>query len=284
MKTHYGTLELAAGETLRDYKIIANQEQHGVLVQAGLSPTLLDNVEVQGGEHGIVIRGSGMILAQRIRVSGAAQGGIVTHQSSSPRTRDVTISEFEVSDCGYGGVMAQGPIDSLTIRDGEVWNINRDGGTSADGITGYDAGNKNVHVVRCNVRDVHNHHGIHVSGENVQISNCSVRGVDDDRYSQFMVGHTIPGNQGNYAAITNCFGAGGSSYGVWAREFTHVNVNGGYYGGNVRGVYLEKCKHVTVDGGAVLHPSEYAAVHAHQCENVLVGSVVADSKKRLIRT
>lgn len=281
MKVHYGTLELAAGETLRDYKIIAKQDQHGVVLQAGTDPTQLDNVEVQGGLHGILMRGSGMITARRVKVDGSAQGGIVTHQSSTPASRDITISEFEVSNCGYGGVMALGPIDSLTIRDGEIWDINKDGGTSADGITGYDAGNKNVHVVRCNVKNVYNHHGIHMSGENVQIQGCSVRGITGG-HAHFMVGHTVPGNQGNYASISNCYAAGGSAYGVWAREYTHINVNGGYYGGNTRGVYLEKCKHSTVDGGAILHPSSYAAVHAHQCENTIVGSVVAESAKRLI--
>lgn len=285
MKTHYGTLELAAGEELRDYKIIANQEQHGLVCEAGSGSTLIDNVEIQGGDHGAVIRGSGRIIANRMKVSGSRRVGINVHQSGSPGSRDITISEFEVSNCGYGGVTASGPAESLTIRDGEVWDINLDDGTSADAITGYDAGNKNVHVARCNVRNVFKHHGIHVSGENVTVSHCSARGMTK-RYAGIMIGHTVPGNVGKYAQVLGCYATAGpeGSYGVWVREFVGAQVNGGWFTGWNRGVYLEKCQHAVVDGGAVLHPSGYAAVHAHECKNVLVGTIIADPNKRLIRT
>lgn len=284
MKTHYGTLELAAGETLRDYKIIANKDQHGLVCEAGDGSTYIDNVEIQGGDHGAVIRGSGRIVARRMKVTDSRRVGINIHQSGTPKSRDITISEFEVSGCGYGGVTASGPADSLVIRDGEVWDINLDDGTSADGVTAYDAGNKNVHVERVNVRNVFKHHGIHLSGTNVSIQNCSAIGIGK-RYAGFMVGHTVPGNQGTFAQIVGCYGDGGGegSYGVWAREFTGVEVRGGYLSNWNRGVYLEKCKHVIIDG-AVLHPNITAAVHAHESTNVLLGTVVADPNKRLITT
>lgn len=244
------------------------------------------NVVCEGGRNGFLATGEQIDLIH-CESHGAAESAAQPHGTTRTYIRSCEFTGWEV-----GGVHVQGPSEQITIQD--VWSVdgNRRGGVSADAITAYDHGNREVRVVGCRVGRINDHHGIHISGAGMTLAGNKCLGGIDPGYAAFMAGHTratpsAPQFRGYHlTAVGNVgLGQGTASYGLWVRFVSNWQLLGGTLQDFARGVYVEGADNGYIGGGAVLaHNSTAAVYHAKPGDLAFPDghSYVEGSRRRLI--
>lgn len=190
---------------LRDDVISAPADTHGILVQE--DGVLIENVVVNGGRHGIVLKDCKHVTLRHVTIIGASHSGIAVYNCD-----DVLIENARIVRPGLSGVSAFLDTKRLTVRDTVVEYPGQ------DGFTGYGNRANGFRVFNGTVIEPGGH-GAHLGGRDSLIDGLRVSTTRGRGSSGVYIGTNNDPDEPAYGAVlNNIFVDGPFRHGIWAHN------------------------------------------------------------------